>query len=380
MAIETGETFFAFYLYTSEMSEQATKSLRPVSLLAEFLEQMETIQDPLMLFEQTCRFLPRLTETSFASLLMFELPSGHPVHKNIYGNDREPCHWPQLLFRQQIDEMVLQHGVVLTCDPQQGNGFWLLLDEADGRWQGCELHLPLFWDHDRLVLLSLGKKESGADFTAEELDVLRILSCQLARWSSVLPMTVKNRINSRSRWLPMRGKEAYAEIIGVSPAIREIKKIIGQIAATDASVLITGESGTGKELLARAIHRSSMRGEKPMVVMNCASIPETLVESELFGHEKGAFTGAICRRKGKFEFAHESTLFLDEIGDMSLAKAYAIQAGREIRVIVENDTLDDLATSILAGDIAARIEREMQYPGQIKVTVVRETRATEFAR
>ncbi|RLB25738.1 MAG: sigma-54-dependent Fis family transcriptional regulator, partial [Deltaproteobacteria bacterium] len=114
-----------------------------------------------------------------------------------------------------------------------------------------------------------------------------------------------------------RDRKKY-EITGRSPAIIELKRQIMTVAPTDAWVLISGENGTGKELVAHMIHKLSKRSHKPMVEVNCAAIPEELIESELFGHEKGAFTGASTMRKGKFDLAHEGTIFLDEIGDMSL--------------------------------------------------------------
>ena len=109
---------------------------------------------------------------------------------------------------------------------------------------------------------------------------------------------------------------SYEEIIGESPQIVEALKVIEKVAATDSTVLIHGESGTGKELAARALHRNSPRADREMVVVNCAAIPANLLESELFGHERGAFTGAFHRKIGKFERADGSSLFLDEIGDM----------------------------------------------------------------
>jgi sigma-54 dependent transcriptional regulator, flagellar regulatory protein len=105
---------------------------------------------------------------------------------------------------------------------------------------------------------------------------------------------------------------------GASDAIRDVTRLIRQVAAHDSSVLILGESGTGKELVARAIHDASPRRQRPFVAINCGAIPAELLESELFGHEKGSFTGAIAARKGRFEVAEGGTLFLDEIGDMSL--------------------------------------------------------------
>jgi two-component system response regulator HydG len=114
-------------------------------------------------------------------------------------------------------------------------------------------------------------------------------------------------------------KFGLSGIIGNSPKMQKVLSIVKQISGTTATVLITGESGTGKELIAKTIHNNSPRKNNPMVVLNSAAIPENLLESELFGHEKGAFTGAVYQRKGKFECAHRSTLFLDEIGDMPLS-------------------------------------------------------------
>jgi len=117
----------------------------------------------------------------------------------------------------------------------------------------------------------------------------------------------------------LQEEEHAAGIIGKSEVMQEVFKKIGQVAATDATVLVTGESGTGKELVARAIYHHSRCASRPFLAVNCAAIPEPLLESELFGHERGAFTGAVIRRPGKFEAANSGTIFLDEIGDMSPA-------------------------------------------------------------
>jgi len=113
-------------------------------------------------------------------------------------------------------------------------------------------------------------------------------------------------------------KFGFGGIIGNSEAIRQVIELSKQVAETDASVLITGENGTGKELVARAIHENSLRKKRPLVPLNCAALSPQLVESELFGHEKGAFTGANFQKKGRFEFANNGTLFLDEVGEMPL--------------------------------------------------------------
>src|SRR2546423_14358915 len=114
-------------------------------------------------------------------------------------------------------------------------------------------------------------------------------------------------------------EEGVDRIIGRSPVMQEMCKMIGRIAPQDVNVLILGESGTGKELVARALYQHSRRADKPFLAINCAAIPESLLESELFGHERGAFAGADRRRIGKFEQAQQGTLFLDEIGDMTAA-------------------------------------------------------------
>jgi len=117
----------------------------------------------------------------------------------------------------------------------------------------------------------------------------------------------------------LRGKYDYTNFVGTSNAIKKIYDLIEKVADTDGTILITGASGTGKELIARAIHYNSNRSEKPLVVVSCGAIPEALLESELFGHEKGAFTGAFKKRIGRFEMANGGTIFLDEIGEMSPA-------------------------------------------------------------
>ena len=135
---------------------------------------------------------------------------------------------------------------------------------------------------------------------------------------------VKENIKLRSK------SYAEDEMIGSSPRISEIREIIEKSAKTNARVFITGSSGTGKELIARAIYQNSSRSDMPFVKVNCAAIPDDLIESELFGHERGAFTGAVNRRKGKFEVANRGTIFLDEVCDMSLS----VQA-KVLRVLQE---------------------------------------------
>jgi DNA-binding NtrC family response regulator len=138
-----------------------------------------------------------------------------------------------------------------------------------------------------------------------------------------LLILLQRAIDSRRRkqdleiWRSEEAELSDAELIGNSASMQAMYKLIGQVAPTDCTVLIRGESGTGKELVARAIHQHSPRSQRPLVKVNCAAIPDTLLEAELFGHEKGAFTGAAARRQGKFEHSSGGTIFLDEIGELS---------------------------------------------------------------
>ncbi len=132
----------------------------------------------------------------------------------------------------------------------------------------------------------------------------------------------------------IRDKKQFEQLIGASPSMQAIFQMIEAVAKTDSSVIIYGESGTGKELVANAIHNLSPRKEKTFIKINCAAIPETLLETELFGHEKGAFTGAVQRRKGKFEIADGGTIFFDEVGDMALP----LQA--KLLRVLENHTFE----------------------------------------
>lgn len=168
-------------------------------------------------------------------------------------------------------------------------------------------------------------KKGAFDFIEKPLDLNRILI-------TIRNATDKNLLIKETKILKKKVYKTF-DIVGNSSAIQRVKDIIDRVAPTEARVLITGANGTGKELVARWLHEKSSRAEMPLIEVNCAAIPSELIESELFGHEKGAFTSAIKQRKGKFEQADGGTLFLDEIGDMSLsAQAKVLRALQENKV------------------------------------------------
>jgi len=161
--------------------------------------------------------------------------------------------------------------------------------------------------------------------------------------------------------------EGTSEIYGDSPAVRQVRDRIARVAPTQATVLITGETGTGKELVARAIHRNSPRTAKPFVAVNCAAFTETLLESELFGHEKGAFTGADRQRQGLFEAAHEGTLFLDEAGEMSLAAQAKL-----LRVLTDGQVLRVGSTRPRRVDVRVLVATHRNLEQRVKEGIFRE--------
>lgn len=161
--------------------------------------------------------------------------------------------------------------------------------------------------------------------------------------------------------LPQEGLPAFDHIISVSPQMQLVKRLAGEVAVTDATVLITGESGTGKELFARAIHAASPRSKGPFLALNCAGIPEPLLESELFGYQRGAFTDAKHAKPGKFQLAAGGTLFLDEIGEMSL------QAQAKLLRVLEDHVVDPLGdTHSVKVNIRVIAATNEDLPAQIK--------------
>ena len=170
-------------------------------------------------------------------------------------------------------------------------------------------------------------KQGAFDYIAKPLDLNRLLITVRNALDKGVLVEETNKLRKKVN------QNKLTDIVGESARIQEVKNMINKVAATDARVLITGGNGTGKELVARSLHQNSSRKNAPFIEVNCAAIPSELIESELFGHEKGAFTSAVKQRKGKFEQAEGGTLFLDEIGDMSAsAQAKVLRALQENKI------------------------------------------------
>jgi formate hydrogenlyase transcriptional activator len=240
--------------------------------------------------------------------------------------------------------------------------------------------MPISVEGETVGAININSLQKHA-FDDDELRLLEILSAQLetaitnAQQAEALRQALaeverlKNRLQAENVYLQEEITTTHhrGEIIGQSRTLQEVLRQVEQVAPTDATVLIQGETGTGKELIARAIHRRSRYRDRPLVKVNCATLPAGLVESELFGHEKGAFTGAVARKIGRFELADGGTMFLDEIGELPLelqAKLLRVlQEGEfervggmhtitvNVRVIAATNR--DLATAVQAGSFRA---------------------------
>ncbi len=198
-------------------------------------------------------------------------------------------------------------------------------------------------------------KLGAFDYLAKPLDRDKLL------------VTLRNALEQQQLTSEVKQLRAKEIILGESTKIKDILKLIQRVASTDSRILITGESGTGKELVAKAIHRASKRATTPLVEVNCAAIPAELIESELFGHEKGSFTGATAQRIGKFEQSDEGTIFLDEIGDMST------QAQAKVLRVLEEGKVERVGSNKLINvDVRLIAATNKNLPEEIKKGTFRE--------
>jgi len=234
----------------------------------------------------------------------------------------------------------------------------LKMGEMDGM-EFVEAVRSLYPDLETIIMTGYGTIEAAVeamragayDFLPKpfkRVQILKILSRALERRSLV--------VENRRLRAQIQSHSSGRKIIGNSEEMRRVLELVSQVAASEATVLILGESGTGKEVIARAIHATSDRSRKPFIKVSCASIPESLLESELFGHERGAFTGAIRRKPGRFELAEGGTLFLDEIGDVPVEMQVKL-----LRVLQEREYERLGGTEVLRADvrILAATHREL---------------------
>jgi formate hydrogenlyase transcriptional activator len=322
------------------MKDQALQHERDrLRLLLEITSGATSRLDLRRVVEALSTNLFRVMQCDVSALLLPDAESGElsvtMLHNpDARGSFREGSLVP---MNSSISGQVLRKGKSVRIDSFEevrddpeiyGNPGGQLLYECvieEGLRTGC--YLPLV-GRDRVVGVLMLSRRSDNTFEKDDVILLEQVACQVAiavENTLEYEKATKDRDKETKQrlYLEEEIRAELGEIIGGSPALKTALSLVSVVAPTDSSVLILGETGTGKELVARAIHKLGSRSEKGFVKLNCAAIPLGLLESELFGHEKGAFTGAIAQKTGRFELADKGTLFLDEVGDIPRQQPYA---------------------------------------------------------
>src|SRR5271168_166308 len=340
------------------MNEQALKRERDrLRLLLEITSSVTSRLDLRQMVEALSTNLFKVMQCDVSALLLQDSESGALRTSILHNPDaRGPYREGSLVpLKSSISGQVLRKGKSIRIDSFEqvredpeiyGNSEGQLIYKhvvEEGLRTGC--YLPLR-GRDRVVGVLMLCRRSNNVFKQDDVVLLEQVAGQVA-------IAVENTLEyekatkdrdketKRRRYLEEEIRAELGEIVGESPALRTALSMVSVVAPTDSTVLIMGETGTGKELVARAIHKLSNRSEKAFVKLNCAAIPLGLLESELFGHEKGAFTGAIAQKTGRFELADKGTLFLDEVGDIPLelqAKLLRVLQEREFERLGSNRT------------------------------------------
>jgi formate hydrogenlyase transcriptional activator len=352
-------------------------------LLLEITSSVTSRLDIRQVFEALSTNLFRTMQCDVSALLLPDSESGELRVTTLYNPDaRGPLREGSLVpMNSSISGQVLRKGKSVRIDSFEqvredpeiyGNPDGQLLYERvieEGLAVGC--YLPLV-GRDRVAGVLMLSRRSDNAFENDDVILLEQVARQIA-------IAVENTLEyekatkdrdketKQRRYLEEEIRAEFGEIVGESPALKTALDLVSIVAPTDSSVMIMGETGTGKELIARAIHNLSSRREQAFVKLNCAAIPLGLLESELFGHEKGAFTGAIARKTGRFELANKGTLFLDEVGDIPLE----LQA-KLLRVLQEQEfeRLGSNHTHKVDVRLIAATHRDL--PAMVKQTTFRE--------
>lgn len=283
--------------------------------LKEISTWVSSVQDLDKLLELIIESAARVMKAKAASLLLVDRKTNTLFFQVATGEKKKEVKEYRVKMGQGIAGHVAQSGEpLLITDVQNDSRWYKEISQSLGFETQSIACVPLKLENEIIGVVQIIDKENGRPFQSDEMPLLDEFAAlaALAISNAQNIEAVKKENKNLKEELSIRH-----QLIGESPALEKVISDGLKVANSKASALILGESGTGKELLARLIHKGGPRKDKPLVVLNCAAMPESLLEDELFGHEKGAFTGATNRKIGKFELAHEGTIFLDEIGEMT---------------------------------------------------------------
>jgi Nif-specific regulatory protein len=310
------------------MKTDTCDATTPIDQLKAISSWVSSVQDLDKLLQLIIESATGVVRAEAASLLLLDPTTNTLYFKVTTGAKGEEVKEFRIKIGQGIAGHVAETGhPLLIADAQQDNRWMREISDSidyETRSMAC---VPLKINNNTIGVVQVINKKDNTQFTHADMAVLEEFSCLAAL--AIGSARNLEQVRQENQDLKKELGEKH-QIIGKSIILSKVLEDAQKLSRTKTTALIQGESGTGKELLARLIHRESPRKDKPLVVLNCAALPEPLLESELFGHEKGSFTGATGRKLGKFETAHEGTLFLDEIGEM----APGIQA-KLLRVLQE---------------------------------------------
>lgn len=289
------------------------RTVRDLNLLLDFSRSLNSVHGLGALQEKALDAVLSVVPADRAAILLTE--DGVEGFSSVTGRDRRSGSNQPIHASQTILNRVLGEGVAVLSSDIQGDDAYREAESLLERRVHSALAVPLEVHSTVLGALYLEASSPGSRFDSDLLQLVTTLG-------NLTALAIENaryleRLDGENRRLNEELKIQHS-MVGESKAMREVYEFVGRVAGRDSTVLIFGESGTGKELVARAVHTNSARKDKPFVAINCAAITETLLESELFGHERGAFTGAVSQKKGKLEVGEGGTVFLDEIGELAL--------------------------------------------------------------
>ncbi|MFI5307148.1 MAG: sigma 54-interacting transcriptional regulator [Polyangiales bacterium] len=359
-----GDIELVFSLYdeaAAEAPETAQNELGGLRKLFEFSQRLMEVKSVSALLEELLDSVIEVTSADKGFLLLVE--QGDPrvaVARNL--NQQNLPDGVRHLSDSVIKSVIQTKRPLIVSDALHHEHF--KSSESVMNLKLCSVMCaPLMAQGELLGILYVGNDNVVNLFEESSLDVLSIFAGQasLILQNALLVDSIKSDFDALKQQLEAN---RFGDIIGACPSMREVFRTVEKVAGADISVLVTGETGTGKELIARAVHQGSPRKEGPFVVVNCGAIPENLIESELFGHVRGAFTGAVATRPGKFQQAHGGTLFLDEVGELPLALQVKLLRALQEKVVMKvGDTKSEHVDIRIVAATNRDLEQEMKRGG-----------------
>src|SRR5882757_7650770 len=356
--VRLGVAELEFSLYdepvTDDTAAQTMAELSSYKKLLEFSQKLMASYEMPTLLDQLLDAMIQVSNADKGFLVLME--SGEPVVKVARNLRRETISDAVSQLSDSIlARVVKSRKALIISDALSDSEFKNSLSVVNLKLTSV-MCVPLLERGNMLGIIYVGNDNVAQLFEEAHLEVLTIFASQASLL--IRNALLVNELQLDNRSLQERIERIrFGEILGSSPPMQEVFRKVQKVAATDISVLITGETGTGKELIARELHNRSPRAKGPFVTINCGAIPENLLESELFGHVRGAFTGAVSNKAGRFQSANKGTLFLDEIGDMPLSLQVKILRALQDRVVTR---VGDTANEPVDIRVIAATNRELE--------------------